>query len=112
MAIELVPNNNTRVRIRALAENAESGELEAASDLVITIRVAEHATSTAAIGSMTYTANEFSLKQGDYSATIPGDDITDELEADYMNTPVVIQLVYGTVIRAYVDAIVRPVRSL
>jgi len=112
MAIELVPNNNTRVRIKAVQENEDSGELEPASGLVMTIRVAENATSTTAIGTLSYTATEFPLKLGDYTAMILGTDIQSQLEANYMDTPVVVQLVYGTTIRGYVDAIVRPVRSL
>jgi hypothetical protein len=111
-AIELVPNNDTRVRIRAVTEDADDGELEPASGLVITIRVAENATSTAAIGSLTYTATEFPQKLGDYTAVILGSAIASQLEADYMDTPVVIQLVYGTSVRGYVDAIVRSARSL
>jgi hypothetical protein len=110
--IELVPNNSERVRIHALSEDEETGVLQPATGLSFTVRVAESATSTAAIGTMSYTATELVGRLGDYIATIPGTDITSQLVSDYMNERVVIQVLEGTALQVYLDAIVRPVRRV
>jgi hypothetical protein len=56
--------------------------------------------------------SELSETPGDYSVTIPGGDIANDLESTYMNIGVKIQLVSATSIFGYLDAIVRPVRRL
>ena len=109
--IELVPANTTRVIARLVKNNDDTGDPEPATGLNVIVRVAETATSTGAIGVLSYNAQELVEEPGVYVAMILGADITSALTS-YMNQRVVVQVLESTNLKGYYDAIVRPVRNL
>jgi hypothetical protein len=59
--LELVPNNTKRVEFTVFTPNA-AGTNTPAAGLTVTVRVALAATSTSHVGSMSYTATEYTLQ--------------------------------------------------
>ena len=108
----LVPNNTSRAEFRITEPNA-AGAPTAVTGLSLTIRVAASSGATAAIGSLSYSATEYTGEgAGTYYADLPGAQIdTDLNNATYLDQEVYIQAVSGTVIRGYRRARVRLTRE-
>lgn len=108
----LVPNNTSRAEFR-ITEPDAAGAPTAVTGLSLTIRVTATSGATAAIGSLSYSATEYTGDgEGTYYADLPGAQIATDLDnATYMDQEVYIQAVSGTVIRGYRRARVRPTRE-
>jgi len=114
--IELVPNNTKRIDLSVWSPNANA-QATAVSGITIIVRVAASPTATAAIGSMNYTATAYAsllTSAPHYYADILGADVDSAIsggQAQY-DTQYAIQVIEGTVVTAYLDAIIRRTRRL